>query len=498
MIFRKIGLFWLFALGTALPVVAQQNTDRSVLSERAYALSQKIYSESHTHLLSPDQRREISTLLKDIQEQGRWRNGTSLNYWTGYFNFLIFEDDRNRDKPHEILAQGLYNAAVGYQNSIVDGQMLERSYFGLGMVRAAENHYTPALKLFQQAVRIANQTPELSPNHADAVLTKFQATKWAAEMRARLFDWTNAMADFDAFYSKNGNNTYDQIQQRVDLALMARDFDRAKLEMIALRNAYPEHAPTHAAIGYLQTLLGLTADAEQHYTQAIQREKIPTLYPRLWQWIGTPADQREQQIRSLNLEILSQPDTFLKAMSSWDTRLLGFMLGVGGTPEEDKLWVASASEARRRGENLELNNDLTLETWVYIGLKRASLGQRDAALNAFEQALREPRPERFKWEFELARCKILGSKPFALGDAIKNQTLKIREDSALTLRILPNKLAKITHWRSPDLGDRMDTPLRPGDTAEQDLKSVPYGTLIQALVVASSCEAVTLIAGIDF
>ncbi|MFT4647394.1 MAG: tetratricopeptide (TPR) repeat protein [Glaciecola sp.] len=323
-------------------------------------------------------------------------------WWKGHAEVLLGEDRYNRDlreagKANYQIAMRCFDQAVEKQPDYL------WAWYARAM--AHQRLLTPDLAImdFEKCIGLASQTIKANADESavsEARFIKYKARLWLADCRMRMFLFEEARKEYRAFYADNGNNPWDLGIKLAESYQRERDFVSAIATYESLLEV-PQYAAFDGAynsLGYLEGLLENPNKAAQRLNEALQRERRPTLYPRLWLWILAPDDQKAEALEQLNRFITHPPGD----LSPWDLQLGRFMAGDGTA--QDFMAAANQEVERRKTEAVALD-DLMCEAWFYSGLHLEQKGSKDEAVEAYKKALAF-RPAAFKWEWAYARLRF--------------------------------------------------------------------------------------------
>ncbi|MFT7676235.1 MAG: tetratricopeptide (TPR) repeat protein [Planctomycetota bacterium] len=394
----------------ASAAIVQENVTAPQLVAQGRALLPS-YNGDHRSFLTDLQQREVraaSHLLSAALALDP--KSTYAMWWKGHAETLLGEDRGNRGAWGQSVAY--YESALGLFDSVLE---LEPDYhwawYARGMARNRLGQPFQALADYEQSVRVANgriaaaEDPQSS--EADALFVRFKARQWQADTRIGVLAFDQARQEFREFYADNGGNPWDLNFALGESYLRQRDLGGAATlygELLGVRD-FVSFDRIHSELGYLAGLRGAPVEAHAHLHAAIQRERVATLYPRLWLWILATPERRSEAADDLGAFLEHPP----ASLSAWDLTVGRFLLGTGSSA--DFLRAGSMEEQRRMEVAVPLD-DLMCEVWFYAGLKYERAGDSAKATRAYALALGYD-PPKFKWEWAFARAgfaRLMGQR----------------------------------------------------------------------------------------
>lgn len=358
------------------------------------------YSGEHRAFLTAQQKSEVTAashiltaalILEPDNAYALW--------WKGHTQVLLGEDELNREQDDN--GQAEFATALHCFDQAVDLQPdYLWAWYARAMARQRLGHYSVAIKDFEYCISLSQAIIDQVEDESaisEARSLKYKARLWLSDCLMQVFEFEQARTEYRTFYADNGNNAWDLGIKIAETYLRERDFIAAIQTYEALLEV-PEYAAYHGAYTFLAYLQGLHENHDKAYArlnQALERERSPTLYPRLWLWILAPDKHKAEALAPLKRFIANPPGD----LSPWDLTLGRFM--TGAMPAETFLAAARAEVARRKLEAVPLN-DLMCEAWFYAGLHHQQQGAPTQAIAAYRKALAF-RPAAFKWEWAYAR-----------------------------------------------------------------------------------------------
>lgn len=323
---------------------------------------------------------------------------TYAKWWKGHTYILLGENHLNRGEVN--LGSAYYRHAMDcFDQAVWEDETYAWGYYARAMVHMRLGEFYRAQQELRMCIGLANSIAKSGDETArsESEFIRYKARLWSAECSMRVYEFEKAREQYRSFYADNGNNAWDLGIKIAETYQRERAFLAAIQTYEELLNV-PEYADYHGAynyLGYLEGLLENPDKAAHRLNQALERERQPTLYPRLWLWILAPDEQKQDALDQLN-RFLTHPPANL---SHWDLKLGRFLTGEG--TQEEFLTQARVERARRKIAAQSLDN-LMCEVWFYAGLRQEWRSSKDEAIAAYKKALAF-RPIAFKWEWAYAR-----------------------------------------------------------------------------------------------
>ncbi|MDF1836657.1 MAG: hypothetical protein P1V35_02210 [Planctomycetota bacterium] len=274
------------------------------------------------------------------------------------------------------------------------------AWYARGMAHQRMNWPSQAIADFEtciSATGITMQSGVEGQALEDARFLNHKAKLWRTECRMQMLAFEKARDEYRELLGGEGSNEWNLGTKIAETYLRERDFVSA-LRTYEDMLSVPEIADYHGAyttLGYIEGLLENPAKAHLRLQEALQRERQPTLYPRLWLHILAPDEQKADALDQLKRFVTHPPGD----LNDWDLQLGQFM--GGDLPLEDFQNAAAMEFTRRKVAAVPLD-DLMCEVWFYVGLHLERQGSTDEAVEAYKQSLAF-RPRTFKWEWAYAR-----------------------------------------------------------------------------------------------
>jgi len=390
---------------------SQERPDPALLVEQARALLPR-YEGDAIEFLTAEQRREVEA-ADHLFQAGLALQGESpyALWWGGHARMLLAEDARNRGQL-ERAARFDAGALVLFDRAVVLDPTYHWAFYARAQARRSSGALFEALEDFGEAVRLAEAVLEEGDGSSsqDALLVRFKARQWGADTRMGVFQFEQAREEFRTFYAENGNNPWDLAYSLAESYQRERDFAGARriYEGVLEDEALRSFDSTYSQLAYLAGLVGDTGEALRRLDEAFERERMPSLYPRLWCWLlarGPAWRERCEAARAELEQFLAAPPS---SLSAWDATLGAFMLG---RMEEEAFVAAAREEHERRAREAVPLDGLGCEVAFYRGMRAEldavqrpleSAERLAEALSAYEEALAFD-PVAFKWEWAYAR-----------------------------------------------------------------------------------------------
>lgn len=361
------------------------------------------YAGDHRSFLTADQRSKVSAAGHLMSAALALEPGeTYALWWKAHTDVLLGEDSINRGSPevgesHYTAALSAFDRALGLDPSYA------WAWYARGLAKQRLNRPIDGLADLNRCLVVCEEQIAAAQDdqaRADPLFLRYKARQWRADLLMQVFRFDDAREEFRRFYAENGNNRWDlafsigeTLQRERDFAGAVRNFE----DLLGIEGMGGFDG-AHAQLGYLQGLLGDLDAASKHLGDALGRERTPGLYLRAWMWIlasETSAARAQTELRNFVTQAPS-------STPPWDLQLGRLLISdVDENVAQDFIAQASAEEARRKAEGLELG-DLMCEAWFYVGWKFDRQHQPTEASKAYRQALRF-RPAAFKWEWAFAR-----------------------------------------------------------------------------------------------
>lgn len=407
------------------------------------------YTGEHQDFLSADQRRGVEAAAHLMAAALALEpESTYALYWDCHSRKLLGEDSRSRGNLGQ--AEEEFQAALG---SIDQALALEpESYWawysrGLALLRLERPF--EAIEDLDRCVQVAAAAADSATDDAsrqDPEYVRFKAREWGAEARMRVLLFEEAREEYRAFHAEYGANAWNLGFDLTQTYLRGRDFESARTtleELLGVLN-YSSFDRAYADLGYLAGLRGDSADATKRLEEALGRERVPSLYPRLWLVILGTDEVLPRARRGLQGFVDHPP----REVPAWDLDLGRFALGQHSAAEF--MALAQLERERRRSEAVNLDN-LMCEVHYYLGWQHELAGNNQRALDSYWRAL-EFEPERFKWEWAFARNGYV-----RMAAALGLDAGQLREVSGATVRALVHPVGG-----SPSSDFEGDRPIPPG------------------------------------
>jgi len=408
---RELPILSFSLLALAPGPASQERPDPSVLVEQARALLPR-YEGDAIEFLTAEQKRDVQA-ADHLFQAGIALQGESpyALWWGGHARVLLAEDARNRGQL-ERAAHLDAGALELFDRAIVLDPSYHWAFYARAQARRSSGALFEALDDFGEAVRLADAVLERVDGRSaqDALLVRFKARQWSADTRMGVFEFEKARDEFRIFYGENGNDPWDLAYSLAESYQRERDFAGARrvYEGVLENEVLRSFDSTYLQLAYLAGLVGDTAEALRRLDEAFERERMPSLYPRLWSWLlarGPEWAERREAARADLEDFLAAPPS---SLSAWDATLGAFMVG---RLEEGAFLAAARQEHERRAREAVPLDGLMCEVSFYRGMRaEMDLEERPAessrvlarALSAYEDALAFD-PVAFKWEWAYAR-----------------------------------------------------------------------------------------------
>lgn len=384
----------------AFPVALQKSVTAEQLVSQGRALLPS-YDGDHRAFLTELQWREVSAASHLLcAALALEPDNAYAMWWKGHAQTLLGEDRSNRGATAESAVH--YGAALKtFDEVLAIDPEYHWAWYARGMAWNRLGRPFRALDDYRRCVGAANlrlaAAERAGQADQDARFVRYKARLWQADTRLTVLEFDRAREGFRAFYGDNGGDPWDLHIALGESYLRQREFAQAEVlygELLQVRD-YASFDRIHAALGYLAGLRGAQEEAMGYLQAAIQREREPTLYSRLWLWILAPPQQRSKVAEELRGFVEHPPSS----LSAWDQTVGRAVLGAGSPA--DLVRDGLLEEERRKQQALPLD-DLMCEVWFYAGLSYEGSGEEAKAIRAYSEALGF-RPAKFKWEWAYAR-----------------------------------------------------------------------------------------------
>ncbi len=443
------------------------------------------YEGKHRELLTDEQRAQAQAGAHLFAAALALEPRNVYGLWSlGHAEILLAEDRRNRGAAEP--ARLHHEAAVAALSRAIEAVPDDPwSWYARGATRAAFGSLDAALIDLARAVETSDARLASSDAPGRIPTLRFHALEWSAEVLQRLGLHADAREALRAFHAEFSSNDWPL---RIALAtshLRERDLDGARAEYEAAIRDYPSDHSAYELLGYLEGLVGDRAAATTRLRESMQHELRPELYRRLWLWILATDAARPGAADDLATFLEFPPDD----VSAFERELGRFLLGAGTA----EAFIATArTEHRRRLDAALPLDDLSCESWFYVGLRHridAAAATDDTqretsrrrALHAFATAL-DHQPAGWKWEWAYAR-KHLAEVAAAL-ELQADPTFRVEGDVLHTATGTVALLA--ARWHRPGTArwvDALDAP-RAGDLLLARVRRPDHGAVERRLVVA--------------
>ena len=434
------------------------------LVEQAWQLL-PAYDGEHRYFLTDGVRRETAAgthllraalELDDVHLRALW----SL----GHAHILLGEDCRNRGRD-----QKAWSHYEGATEALTRALSLDPTdpwtAYARGTAHTNFGAHDQALADLTRATTNAEVLIRGSGDASRVAWLRFKALEWRCEVLMRAREHDRARNELRAFHVEFSENEWPLFIALAENHLRERDFAGARTDYDQALALFPDDSQAYAMLGYLEGLVGDRETATQRLTRALELERVPDLYTRLWSWILATDERAPDADEELRGFLENPPGS----LTEWDLRLGRFL--VGSEPVENFLAAGRGERDRRMAEGQKLD-DLMCEAWFYAGLRLELDSQRATEESVVQELRREAfeahrtaltyTPVKWKWEWAYARLHF----------ARLASTIGVRSDSELTfdgLRITHGPTSGVleeAHWHTPE-SERWSPALerdpRPGD-----------------------------------
>ncbi len=372
-----------------------------------------------------------------------------LAWWRrAHAHALLAEDDAQRGDADAARAERA-EAGAALERTIELDATDPWSRYSRGQLATLDGRHEAALDELEAALALcAPRLAEIEMGGADdgSAWLAFKIREWLAEVRMRAGRFDAARDELRRFNADFGENVWPLHIALAESFLRERDFAsaRGEYQAIVANDAFAGDSQAYALLGYLEGLAGRDADAVARLHQALERERVPDLYLRLWLWILAP--QERARVGDELREFLAYPPA---ETSAWDQTLGRFVLG---SDSPAAFIEAAQAEHARRAAAGKAPDDLLCEAWFYAGLRHALDGDPTAARAAYARALAF-RPTNWKWEWAYARLFASRTdadlEPDAESDASPEPDPGSAPDPEFAA-LVPRELAlETTRWHVP-------------------------------------------------
>ncbi len=461
-------------LSFSLVFIAQERPDPAALIEQARALLPRYEGEAR-EFLTEEMRRDVVAADHLFQAALALQAESAYAlWWGGHARVLLAENARNRGWLDRAAEYGS-GALAFFDRAIELDPTYHWAYYARANARSSSGALFAALEDFEEAVRLANAVIERvdASQAQDALLVRFKARQWGADTRMRIFEFEEARAEFRTFYAENGDNQWDLAYSLAESYQRERDFEGARNIYVGVlqAEAFQPFDSTYSQLAYLAGLQGETGVALSRLEETFQRERVPSLYPRLWTWMLARGESLEDK-RATAWEELTE---FLEAPPSdfpaWDATLGAFMVGASS---EAEFALAAKAEIDRRSRDAVPLDGLACEAAFY----RAHRLELDAAdggpdvrevllersLAAYAEAFAFD-PVNFKWEWAYARlgyARVAG----LLGRSEGGRFYLRGQPLGSTRAFRPVRAHRVGSQRSEALSSLSESSWHPGDLVQ--------------------------------
>lgn len=463
----------LLSLLTLLPLQEQAPSATQIL-DQGWGLI-PAYDGEHRSYLGAEDRAKTEAASHLFAAAATLEQDLVRAHWSlGHAEILLAEDDRNRGRT-SAAKRHFEQAVSALQTSLALEPKDPWARYALGTAHAAFGHNEQASSDLKLAVEYADERIASDGEQGSIPWLRFKALQWQPEVQLRAGQFVVARQGLERFHAEFSNNAWPGFIAAAESYNRERDFAGARAQYQSARDSFPSDDQAYALLGYIAGLQNDRELASKQLQAALDRERVPTLYPRLWLWILATDEVRQSAREDLQSFLSNPPDS----LPAWDRYLGQFMLSGN---DSDSFLAAAAEEKSRRIDAHETVDNLMCEAAFYAGLHlelaaeldsviERGMEKRSRAQAAYARAL-EATPQNWKWEWAFARLHFAqlsssNSSPLEANFQIEGDQIRVGELRGTIERLrwhVPGQEKYQTELnREPLRGDLLMVQLRTDD-----------------------------------
>ena len=388
------------ALGVGRPAQESSETVQQLIETAKGLLP--AYQGEHRSLLRAEDRRRVAaasylfSAALELQPQQ-----AHVLWWKAHADFLLAENALHREGSYAA-SPYLDSAHLALNQSLAIDADSYWAYYARGMVQLRQGWPDRALEDYRAAIALIDRLStenRLGSQQQDAAFVQYKCRSWIPEALLAKESYDGARTAFREFFGHYGDNAWDLGFALLETHLQERQYTAAlqHLEELLRTKDYADFPQIYESCAYIQGAVGQSRMALENLERCLERERDPSIYPRLWMLILQEGEPPGQIVAELAGFVANPP----RSASTWDLAVGRLLLG--GLQPADFESVLREERTRRLGA-AEAVDSLDSEGMFYLGYALESRGQIHKALRAYEQAM-DSVPQRFNWEWEYARIR---------------------------------------------------------------------------------------------